>query len=312
MKHLLQGTGVALVTPFDSGGNIDYRALKTILDHTVKGGADYFVVMGTTGEPATLSPKEKHEVLDFVKKNNPASIPIVYGIGGNSTRGVLEEISNTNMDGVAAILSVSPYYNKPSQAGIQNHYEALADDSPVPILLYNVPGRTASNISATTTLALARHPNIIGIKEAAGDFFQTMTIASEKPADFILISGDDLLMLPLLSIGGEGVISVLANAYPGIFSSILKFFGAGDHQGAAEMAFRLLNLHTLMYEEGSPSGIKFVLSELDLCEPNVRLPMSQISGALKERQQSFCAIFRSPLEIMGNRQSSWSGIKSSQ
>ena len=187
----LFGTGVALVTTFDEKGEVDYNALKKLLVHTAK-GVDYFVVMGTTGESATLTKEEKSQVLEFVLKNNPTKLPVVYGIGGNNTQSVLDEIKSTKLKGVTAILSVSPYYNKPSQEGIYQHFKAVADASRLPVILYNVPGRTGSNLTAQTTLRLAKHPKIIGIKEASGNLEQCMKIMKEKPKDFMLISGDDM------------------------------------------------------------------------------------------------------------------------
>ena len=209
----LYGIGVALVTPFEANGEIDFPSLKKVLNHT-SGNVDYFVVMGTTGESVTLSKEEKKQVLDFVLKNNPRKLPIVYGIGGNNTAAVLEEIQQTDLSQVDALLSVSPAYNKPSQEGIIRHFYSLADQTPVPIILYNVPGRTASNLTAHTILRLAEHKKIVGVKEASGNLEQCMKIVKEKPSDFMLISGDDLLTLPIYAIGGVGVISVLANAYP--------------------------------------------------------------------------------------------------
>jgi len=283
MKPVLSGTGVALVTPFIKDGMIDYDALARVLAHVSDNGADYLVVMGTTGEPATLAIEEKSAVLNFIRTNNEKKLPIVYGIGGNNTTGVLEEIKRTDLSGVEAILSVSPYYNKPSQTGIIHHFETVANECPVPVILYNVPGRTASNMTAATTLHLARHNNIIGIKEASGDFAQAMTIISGKPDDFLFISGDDLLMLPFLSIGGDGVISVMANAYPKLFRQVYQHFSERDMKKAAHAAISMADLHPLLYEEGSPAGIKFVLSELGFCEPKVRLPMAELSDSLKIR-----------------------------
>src|SRR6267142_2031476 len=203
------GTGVALVTPFHQDGSIDFSSLKKLLVHT-SAGVDYFVVMGTTGESATLAKEKKKEILQFVIKNNPKKLPLVYGIGGNNTAAVLEEIEYTNFKGISAILSVSPYYNKPSQEGIRRHFKKIADASPLPVILYNVPGRTSSNLTSETTLKLAQNKNIVGIKEASGNLEQGMKIARSKSKDFLLISGDALLTLPLYAIGGVGVISVLA------------------------------------------------------------------------------------------------------
>lgn len=279
----LTGTGVALVTPFDENGKIDFKGLKKLLDHTAKGGVDYYVVMGTTGESATLNKNEKATVLEFVKKNNAKKLPIVYGIGGNNTAEVIAELQATNLKGVSAILSVSPYYNKPSQEGIYQHYKAVANASPLPIILYNVPGRTSSNISAVTTLRLAAHKNIIGIKEASGNLEQAMLIAASKPKDFMLISGDDLLSIALYSIGGVGVISVLANAYPSMFSRIKNFAFSGNYKKAAAESFKMLSINPLMYEEGNPAGIKQLLSELKICGNNVRLPLAKAGKSLSKR-----------------------------
>lgn len=276
----LHGTGVALVTPFDEKGNIDFNGLLSLLRHTAKEGVDYYVVLGTTGEYATLSTAEKAEVLQFVKENNAGNLPIVYGLGGNNTRAILEQINNTNWDEVDAILSVSPYYNKPSQEGIYQHYKAIADKSPVPVVLYNVPGRTGSNITATTTLKLAEHENIIGVKEASGNLEQAMEISHQMPDDFMLISGDDMLTLPLISIGAVGVISVLANPFAGIFKSIIKATGKGDYKKAREASFKLLEINPLMYSEGNPVGVKQTLKELGVCGNTTRLPLLPASENL--------------------------------
>jgi 4-hydroxy-tetrahydrodipicolinate synthase len=278
----LHGTGVALVTPFDDTGNIDYASLKRLLVHVSK-GVDYLVVQGTTGESATLSKEEKRKVLAFVVKNNRKNLPIVYGIGGNNTAAVLEEIHDTDFGPITAILSVSPYYNKPSQEGIMHHFNFVADASLVPVILYNVPGRTASNLTASTTLRLAKHKNIIGVKEASGNLEQCMKIAMDKPSDFMLISGDDLLTLPFYAIGGVGVISVLANAYPVVFKKMKDFAFAGDYAKAQKELFKLVDINTPMYEEGNPVGVKQLLYEMGICGPNVRLPLIQASDGLVRR-----------------------------
>lgn len=275
----LHGTGVALVTPFDESGNIDFASLKRLLVHVSK-GVDYLVVQGTTGESATLSKEEKRKVLAFVIKNNRKNLPIVYGIGGNNTAAVLEEIQDTDFGSLAAILSVSPYYNKPSQEGIVHHFHFVADASPRPVILYNVPGRTASNLTASTTLRLAKHKNIIGVKEASGNLEQCMKIAMDKPVDFMLISGDDLLTLPIYAIGGVGVISVLANAYPVVFKKMKDFAFSGDYAKAQKELFKLVDINAPMYEEGNPVGVKQLLYEMGICGPNVRLPLIQASEAL--------------------------------
>lgn len=279
------GTGVALVTPFDSTGTIDYKALKKLLAHTAK-GVDYYVVMGTTGESVTVTSEEKKKVLEFVKENNSKKLPIVFGIGGNDTQNVLDTIKATNFKGVDAILSVSPYYNKPSQEGIYQHFKAVADASPVPVILYNVPGRTGSNLTADTTLRLANHKNIIGVKEASGNLEQCMKISKYMPKDFLLTSGDDLLSVPLYSIGGKGVISVLANAYPVVFKKMKEFAFAGNYDKASQEQFKILEINGPMYEEGNPVGVKFVLSEMGVCSDVVRLPNVAASEGLKKKIKS--------------------------
>jgi 4-hydroxy-tetrahydrodipicolinate synthase len=276
------GTGVALITPFLSDGSIDFKSLKKVLKHTAK-GVDYFVVMGTTGESAVLSKEEKKAILEFVKANNPDKLPIVYGIGGNHTAAVVRELRDSELSGVDAILSVSPYYNKPSQEGLFLHFKEVADASPLPVILYNVPGRTALNMSADTTLRLSVHKNIIGIKEASGSLEQCMRISHYKPHEFMLISGDDMLTVPLYAIGGVGVISVLANAYPLAFKKMTDAASKGQFSKASFEAFKLLEINGPMYEEGSPAGVKFLMSLLGLCEPYVRLPHTLPSAALKKK-----------------------------
>ncbi|MCZ8356274.1 MAG: 4-hydroxy-tetrahydrodipicolinate synthase [Cyclobacteriaceae bacterium] len=281
----LTGTGVALVTPFLANGQIDFPALKKLLKHTAK-GVDYYVVMGTTGEVATLNKEERKDVLQFVLNNNEANLPIVYGIGGNNTAEVLKQIEETDFKGVTALLSVSPYYNKPSQAGIVTHFKAVADASPVPVILYNVPGRTGSNMLASTTLTLAQHSNIIGIKEASGNLEQCMKIAAEAPKNFLLISGDDMLTVPLYAIGSKGVISVLANAYPLSFKKMKDFAFANDYRKASKELFTLLDINGHMYEEGNPVGVKQLLAEMNVVKPFVRLPLVPASASLTNKIKS--------------------------
>lgn len=279
------GTGVALVTPFTSTGSVDYKSLKKVLLHTAK-GVDYYVVMGTTGESATLSREEKKAVLQFVIDNNPKKLPVVFGIGGNNTKEVIDTIKSANFEGVDALLSVSPYYNKPSQEGIYQHFKAVADASPVPVILYNVPGRTASNIAAETTLRLAAHKNIFAVKEASGNIEQCMKIAKAMPKDFLLISGDDLLTVPLYSIGAKGVISVLANAYPVVFQKMKEFSFAGDFAKASKEQFKILEINGPMYEEGNPVGVKQLMADMGLCGNHVRLPLVEASEGLKKKIQT--------------------------
>jgi 4-hydroxy-tetrahydrodipicolinate synthase len=280
----LYGTGVALVTPFDEKGQVDFGSLQKLLTHTAK-GVDYYVVMGTTGESTTLSKVEKKKILSFVIENNSKKFPIVYGIGGNNTQEVIDTVGETDLTGVDAILSVSPCYNKPSQEGIYRHFKAVADKSQVPVILYNVPGRTASNLTSDTTLRLANHKNIIGIKEASGNLEQCMKIVKEKPKDFMLISGDDMLTVPLYSIGGVGVISVLANSFPVVFKKIKESSSRGDYAKAALEQFKLLEINGPMYEEGNPVGVKHVLKLMGICTNQVRLPLVSASKGLQKKIQ---------------------------
>ncbi|WP_209329385.1 4-hydroxy-tetrahydrodipicolinate synthase [Lunatimonas salinarum] len=278
MKHL-KGSGVALITPFHADQSIDFAALERTIFHVTQGGIDYLVVLGTTGESATLTKEEKQEVFAFCKNTNNGRLPLVFGIGGNSTKQVIDEINHTDLTGVDAILSVSPYYNKPSQAGIIQHYQAIADASPVPIILYNVPGRTMSNLSAETTLELSKHPNIIGVKEASGNLEQCMKIAAGKDPDFLLISGDDLMTTALRSVGAEGLISVLGNAYPEIIATI----AAGSMEASKNATFTLLDINPLMYEESNPVGVKALMHRLGICSDVVRLPLVSASAGLSKR-----------------------------
>ncbi len=279
------GVGVALVTPFHANHEIDFEGLERLLVHTYANGegVDYWVVQGTTGESATLQAQEKKQVLDFVKNHNPAQLPIVYGIGGNNTRAILDAIQQSDLDGVDALLSVSPYYNKPSQKGLIEHYTRIADASPCPVILYNVPGRTSSNVQASTTLELAQHPNIIAMKEASGDLVQCMHISKDRPDDFLLLSGEDLMTIPMISVGGNGVISVMANAFPEIFAQMTKAALQGDFQTAQLNLNKLLEVNPLMYEESNPVGVKYALSLLGVCQPHVRLPLVSASVALQEK-----------------------------
>lgn len=290
-QQLLRGVGVALVTPFQENLAIDYAGFAKLLSHTTDIGVDYWVVQGTTGESATTSAKEKTQLLDFAKTNNPKNLPIVYGIGGNCTEEVVKTIKNTDFERVTAILSVSPYYSKPSQKGIVAHYTKIADASPVPIILYNVPGRTASNLTAQTTLALARHTNIIGIKEASGNLVQCMEIARNKPHDFMLISGDDMLTTSMISFGAEGVISVMANACRA-FNEMTHKALEGQYKAASQKLFELLPLNDLMYAEGNPVGIKVVLALQGICSDFVRMPLEKASDSLKTQIQSIVELIR--------------------
>jgi 4-hydroxy-tetrahydrodipicolinate synthase len=280
----LKGLGVALVTPMHEDGSIDFVGLKNLLVHTQK-GVNYWVVMGTTGENATLSKDEKLSILDFVLANNPKKLPVVWGWGGNNTKQLIEDIKTFDCSGITAFLSVSPYYNKPSQEGIYQHYKALAKASPLPIILYNVPSRTGSNMTAETTLRLAQDSNIIGIKEASSDITQCMDIAAGKPDDFLLISGDDVATIPLMAMGGVGLISVLANAFAQEYSEMITLVAKNEYPSAQKIAFKLQKTFHLAFEEGNPAGIKEMLKNLGICKPFVRLPLVQASENLKQKIQ---------------------------
>lgn len=273
MIKKLQGLGVALVTPFDQKIRVDFKGLSKLLQATAEGGVDYWVVHGSTGEPATTDLGEKKEILAYVQANNPHQLPIVCGLGGNNTHELLRQIEQMDFQGIDAILSVSPYYNKPSQAGIYEHYKSLAAASPVPIILYNVPARTGSTIVPETVIRLSELPNIIGIKEASGDLVACMEIATNKPADFLLIAGDDVMTIPMMSIGGVGVISVLANALPQQMSAIVQAMQRKDYTMAQPFQSEVLELQKLIVKGGNPVTIKQILAMLGICEHYVRLPL---------------------------------------
>jgi 4-hydroxy-tetrahydrodipicolinate synthase len=281
MNTLLKGTGVALVTPFKSDQSIDFDGVKKLVNYLGAEGIEYLVVMGTTGEATTLNKSEKRAVLDTVLQHNPYQLPVVYGLGGNDTRSLKEELQHLDVTGISALLSVSPYYNKPSQSGIIAHYQTLADASSLPIVLYNVPGRTGSNLSAATTATLAKHPNIVGIKEASGDLIQCLEIKASTSDDFLLISGDDLLTPAMISMGAVGAISVLANAYPAVFGQMVRLALEGQFTKSHALAQKMLPLNRLMYLEGNPTGVKALLKALGLSAPYVRAPMAEASAELK-------------------------------
>lgn len=286
MREKFRGVGVALITPFKEDLTVDYDALLKVINHTVNGNIDYLVVNGTTGEASTLERVEKDEILKFVGNNNPKQLPLMYGIGANSTKHVLDAIKKTDFTNIDAILTVSPYYNKPTQEGIYQHYKAVAEASPVPVFLYNVPGRTAVNIEASTTLRLAELPNIVGIKEASGDLIQCMEIAKNKSKDFMLLSGVDTLTLAMISMGAEGVISVLANVFPESFCKSIHMGLEGDFQGAREILFsEFLSIDDLMYKESNPVGAKLALSMLGVCEKHVRPPLAPASSMLEAEME---------------------------
>lgn len=289
LNKKLSGTGVALVTPFHKNGSIDFKSLSKLVEHIIKGKCEYLVPLGTTGESVTLTADEKHAVVDCVLETNNNRVPVVIGMGGNNTQEILGKLRQNDFEGITAILSVSPYYNKPSQKGIMQHYKMIAEESSVPVILYNVPGRTGSNMTAETTLELAHsQPNIVGIKEASGNMEQIMHIIREKPANFLVISGDDGITLPLIASGADGVISVVANAYPKQFSEMVRLAAKADLKKAQQLHYQLFPLIPMLFAEGSPAGIKHVLKQLGICEDFVRMPLAGISKNLANRLTAFC------------------------
>lgn len=283
LDQRFKGVGAALITPFDEQNEIDYPGLKRLIDLVTEGGTDYLVVQGTTGESPTVTSKEKRDILAFTIKNNYKKLPIVYGIGSNNTQEVLNTIKETDFTGVDAILSVCPYYNKPTQEGIIAHFTAIADASPVPVLLYNVPGRTVINMKVDTIVKLAAHPNIIGIKDAGGSIEQSMELAARAPEDFLLLSGDDNLVTTMVSVGWHGVISVIANAFPKEFHDLTWAALEGRFKDAAQLQLAFLEFDTLLYIESNPVGIKKCLEIKGICSSDVRLPLLKASKELGEK-----------------------------
>ena len=288
IKELLRGTGVALVTPFDANGNVDEAALQRLINFVIDNGAQYLVSLGTTGETATLSKEEKKAVFDLTVQEAAGRVPVVIGIGGNNTKELLSEFSYYNLSKAAAILSASPYYSKPSQEGIYQHYKALAGATDKPIILYNVPGRTSSNVTAETTLRLATEiPNIAGIKEASGNMVQCMHIIKGAPKDFLVTSGDDHLTLPLIACGMDGVISVAANCFPKDFCQMVQHALTGDFEKARPLHYKLLEGNDLLFAENNPAGVKAFLAELGIIKNNLRLPLVPLSQPLHQQVQQF-------------------------
>lgn len=277
-KHLFSGTGVAIATPFTPAGDLDMTGMEKLVEHLIKGGVEYLVVLGTTGESATLNKEEKQEVFSKVNAINKGRVRLVAGIGGNDTREVVKALNAFDLAGYEAVLSVSPYYNKPNQEGLFQHYKAVNDASPLPVIMYNVPGRTGMNVSVATTLRIAREcKNIIATKEASGNVEQIMQIIAGKPQGFEVISGDDGITLPLIACGAIGVISVVANAYPNEFSNMVRQCLAGDFAGARPMHEKMFPIIQSMFAEGSPSGLKAYLAKLDIAGENFRLPVVSVS-----------------------------------
>lgn len=283
----LHGAGVALVTPFNSDESVDFEALGQLIDLQINEGMDYLVSLGTTGEVATLTNDERKRIWDFTVKRVNGRLPLVAGIGGNNTAEIVEQIKNFDPTGFCSILSVSPYYNKPTQEGIYQHYKTIATASPLPIILYNVPGRTGSNITAQTTLRLANDfSNIVAIKEASGNFAQFSEILRDKPKDFLLISGDDPVTLPMMALGAAGIISVIGNALPKRVATLAKLCAVGNYVEARSIHNDLLNITDLCFIEGNPAGVKYILREMGIGKDTLRLPLVPISAktqaAIKE------------------------------
>lgn len=277
----LSGTGVAIVTPFHNYGTIDFGSLEKLLEHIVNGGVDFIVSLGTTSEAATLTRDEKDAVMAFVKDTVNGRVPLVMGMGGNSTQAVVSKIKNTDFTGVEAILSVAPYYNKPNQKGLYNHFKSIAGASPVPVILYNVPGRTSCNLTAETTLRLAHDfENIAAVKEASGNLNQVMEILRLRPDGFKVFSGDDALTYPLVSLGADGVISVVANAYPHDFSELVRLMNKKQFDDALKLHYKLLPFISQIFADGNPAGIKAALEIMGIIKNNLRLPMVKTNKAV--------------------------------
>ena len=282
MENIFKGAGVALVTPFKEDGSIDYDALRRLVRHQLNSEMDFLVVQGTTGESPVLSPEEKMLVLKTVQEENRGVLKIVYGVGGNDTKAVGETLKNLP-DGIDGILSVSPYYNKPTQKGIYEHYKYIASCTNLPIILYNVPGRTGSNVEAATTLELAKIDNIVAMKEASGNLVQIMDIVKNKPFGFSVLSGDDAIVVPLMSVGVEGVISVSANAFPQLFSTMVHEAANGNFLSAADAHYHLHNITQMLFEEGNPGGVKVALAKLGIMGETMRQPLYPVSDDLRIR-----------------------------
>jgi 4-hydroxy-tetrahydrodipicolinate synthase len=286
----MKGTGVALITPFTKTGEVDFNSLSKIVEHAITGGVEYLVALGTTGESVTLNKEEKKQIYAHVSKQAAGRVTCVAGMGGNNTHEVLEAIKHFDTDGYDAFLSVSPYYNKPSQEGIYQHFMAIEAVSELPIILYNVPGRTGSNMSAATTLRLANaSEKFVAIKEASGNAEQFMDLLNEKPADFEIISGDDNLTLPFLAMGMSGVISVIGQAYPKEFTSMVRLGLDGKFVEARQLHYKLYNLMKGIFLDGNPGGVKYIMHKMGLCENVVRLPLAPINATLEAKLDQLMA-----------------------
>ena len=290
LREILRGTGVALVTPFNSGLDIDYDALARVIDFVIRGGMDYVVTLGTTGEAPTLSKEEKISLINFTYQQVNGRVPVVVGIGGNNTEELIIDLENFPLDKAVAVLSASPYYSKPSQEGLFRHYQALAEASPKPILLYNVPGRTGRNINASTVIRLAKEvKNIVGIKEAGGDMAQCATVLRDRPENFLVVSGDDALAMPQIACGMDGVISVVANSFPDRFADMVRFALKYDMKNAKLINDQLIDAYDLLFAENNPAGVKAALAEMGIIENYLRLPLVPLSDGLHAKLKSYLA-----------------------
>lgn len=292
LRSLLTGTGVAVVTPFKSDSSVDFKAIENIVNHIIDGGAEYIVTLGTTGETSTLTKDEKLTVLDVTLDVVNKRVPVVVGIGGNNTASIVKDLQEFPLDNVAAVLSASPYYNKPSQEGLFLHYKALAEASPKPILLYNVPGRTGRNMTAKTTLRLAHEvPNIGGIKEAHNDMPQCLEIIRDRPEHFLVVTGDDEIALPQIAFGFDGVISVNANAFPRLVSDMIRYCLKGDFAAARPIHYKFLEAYDMLFAENNPAGVKAFMYELGLLQNELRLPVTPVSAELQAKIKAYVATF---------------------
>ena len=273
MRNIFKGTGIALITPFNEDKSVDFVALERIVNHVIDGGADFLVALGTTSEAPTLTAEEKKQVVSTILKTNAKRLPVLLGLGGNNTAGVIEQIKNQDFMDIDGILSVVPYYNKPNQRGMKAHFEAIADASPMPVILYNVPGRVGVNLQAATCVELAKHPNIVAVKEASGNLQQIMEILRDKPADFDVISGDDAITQPMMALGAQGVISVAANAYIKPFARMMRAMKEGQLDVALKLHYSMLRMNQLIFADGNPAGIKCLMSHIGLCKNVLRLPL---------------------------------------
>ena len=290
MREKFRGMGVAVITPFNSSGDVDFAALQKIIENLISNGTDFLVVQGTTGESVTLKKEEKRAILDFILEINNKRLPVVFGCGGYDTNELLETFEHFDFNGVDALLSVTPYYNKPTQEGLYQHYKMLNAHTPKPIILYNVPGRTGRNMNAETTLRIARDcKNVIGIKEASGSFNQIMSIIQERPSDFLVSCGDDAIAMPAISVGADGVISVVGNAFPKEFSTLIHAALDGNYVEAQKIHYHLLDIIQHLFVESNPAGIKEVMKILNICDNHTRLPIVPVSKETAQKIYSLLA-----------------------